>query len=261
VRTKLEPLLCELHAHTTWSDGVLTTRELVDLYGRSGFDVLCVTDHVSRTDDPWLADGEPPRGVRAEAFAAYREELELEAARARSLYGMLVLPGLELTYNELDPALAAHALAIGLREFVGVDDGLEQALRDARQSGAALVAAHPVRSTCPRSGPVEGVGGNREVSPAPTARQTFRFARDWRSLRPLVDRWELFNRSELFAWVAEAGLPGIATGDFHRPEHLPGWKTLLPCVADEDAVVGYLRSPLPVFLARLDRSAAEERAA
>jgi hypothetical protein len=88
-----------------------------------------------------------------------------------------------------------------------------------------------------------------------------RFARDWRSLRRLVDRWELFNRSELFAWVAEAGLPGVATGDFHLPEHLAGWKTLLPCVADEEAVVGYLRSPLPVFLARLEPSAARERAA
>ena len=38
-------LLCELHAHTTWSDGALTLTELVDVYGRSGFDVLCITDH------------------------------------------------------------------------------------------------------------------------------------------------------------------------------------------------------------------------
>jgi hypothetical protein len=40
------PLLCELHAHSTWSDGDLTLTELVDLYGMHGFDVLCVTDHV-----------------------------------------------------------------------------------------------------------------------------------------------------------------------------------------------------------------------
>jgi len=44
-------LLCELHAHTTWSDGLLTLTELVDLYGRHGFDVLCVTDHLLRSDD------------------------------------------------------------------------------------------------------------------------------------------------------------------------------------------------------------------
>ena len=37
------------------------------------------------------------------------------------------------------------------------------------------------------------------------------------------------------------GLAGIATGDFHRPEHLATWKTLLPCAKDERAVVEYLR--------------------
>ena len=245
MRTKREPLLCEFHAHTTWSDGELSVRQLVDIYGRSGFDVLCVTDHVNRSDDPWLSAGEPRRGLRPQTFSAYLAVIEAEATRARSLYDLLVLPGLELSYNELDPALAAHALAVGLREFVDVDDGLVQALRNARESGAALVAAHPYR---------------RRRAPSP-GRATRRFARDWRSLRHLVDRWELFNRGELFAWVAEAGLPGIATGDFHRPEHLAGWKTLLPCTADEEAVVGYLRSPLPVFLARLASTAAEERAA
>ena len=37
------PLLCELHAHTTWSDGLLSLRELVDLYGETGFDVARAT--------------------------------------------------------------------------------------------------------------------------------------------------------------------------------------------------------------------------
>ena len=32
-------LLCRLHAHSTWSDGELRVAELVDLYGRAGFDV------------------------------------------------------------------------------------------------------------------------------------------------------------------------------------------------------------------------------
>ena len=54
MRTRAAPLLCELHAHTTWSDGALSLRELVDLYGGLGFDALCVTDHTCRTDDPWL---------------------------------------------------------------------------------------------------------------------------------------------------------------------------------------------------------------
>jgi hypothetical protein len=71
-------------------------------------------------------------------------------------------------------------------------------------------------------------------------------------LAPLVDRFELFNRETLFGWVAEAGLPTVANGDFHRLEHLGGWKTLLPCAKDEEAVVDYLCSPRPSYLVRLD---------
>jgi hypothetical protein len=59
----------------------------------------------------------------------------------------------------------------------------------------------------------------------------------------------------LFGWVAAAGHPAVATGDFHRPDHLHTWKTLLPCEKDEEAVVGYLRSARPAFLARLDEPA------
>ena len=61
---------------------------------------------------------------------------------------------------------------------------------------------------------------------------------------------------QLFGWVAEAGLPAVATGDFHHPEHLIGWKTLLPSRHDEMAVVDYLRSRRPVYLARFEADTA-----
>jgi hypothetical protein len=118
-----------------------------------------------------------------------------------------------------------------------VDDGIETALRTAREAGAALIAAHPYH------------GDPGAASPA---RATQRFSRDWEELAPLVDRWELFNRNELFAWVAEHRLPAVANGDFHELAHLYGWKTLLPCAKDERAVVGYLRSTRPAFLTRID---------
>ena len=79
----MEPtLLCELHAHTTWSDGTLTLRELVDLYGGTGFDVLCVTDHVVRSDDPW----HPRETCVYEAnFGSYLAAVDAEAGgRGRS---------------------------------------------------------------------------------------------------------------------------------------------------------------------------------
>lgn len=237
MRRRIEPLLCELHAHTRWSDGALTVPELVDLYGRNGFDVLCVTDHVNRSDDPWLPADAPLRGVHAGNHDAYLAELEAQAERARREYDLLLLPGLELTFNDLDPFLAAHAVAVGCRAFVSVDGGLDAALARARSEGAALVAAHPYR-------------GRRGGSPP--SRLTQRFSREWRTLGELVDRWELFNRYDLFGWIAACGLPAVANGDFHRPEHLHGWKTLLPCAKSETAVVDYLRSPRPAFLTRID---------
>jgi hypothetical protein len=50
----------------------------------------------------------------------------------------------------------------------------------------------------------------------------------------------------------------VASGDFHRLEHLSTWKTLLPCVKDEAAVLGYLRSSRPAFLVRLDEGVPAE---
>src|SRR5262249_32812955 len=123
--------------------------------------------------------------------------------------------------------------------FVGVDDGLEQALRASRAQGAALIAAHPYRLAEARK----------------TTRGTAAFATKPDRWAPLVDRFELFNRETLFSWVAAAGLPGVACGDFHVLEHLAGWKTMLPCVKDRDAVVDYLRSPRPAFLVRLEPQA------
>jgi hypothetical protein len=46
----------------------------------------------------------------------------------------------------------------------------------------------------------------------------------------------------------------VASGDFHRAEHLHGWKTLLPCSKDEAAVIRYLRSHRPAFLTRIDEA-------
>jgi predicted metal-dependent phosphoesterase TrpH len=208
---------------------VLAPRELVDLYGRAGFDVLAITDH---TVDP-ATDGH----VRVDNFDAYLTELAEEAERARRLYDLLLIPGLELTAEHDDPLHAGHAVALGLRSFVGVDGGLEAALRAARAHGAAIIAAHPYL-------PAEAHS---------SWRRTAAFAADPGRWAPLVDRFELFNRDTLFGWVAAAKLPAVACGDFHVPAHLATWKTLLPCAKEEQAVLDYLRSPRPAFLVRLER--------
>lgn len=240
--TGTRTLLCELHAHTNWSDGDLSMRELVDLYGRTGFDVLCVTDHVLRSADPWR----PAESCVHEAsFPAYLEAVDLEAERARALYGMLVVPGLELTHNHREPDLSAHALAIGLREFVNPDFGLVGALLAAREAGAALIAAHP-------HGP--------DDDPVPI-RTTRRFWREWDALAPLLHRVELFNGSDVYSWAATGELPAVASGDVHRAEHLSSWKTLVPCDQEERALVSHLRSDRATYLMPFRGSSLEKQAA
>ena len=247
-RTNGRALLCELHAHSTWSDGALGLRELVDLYGRAGFDVLCVTDHALTSEDPWLREQRASglaRHVHAGNHAAYLAAIDAEAERAGVLYDLLVLPGLELTVNHYEPARAAHTVAVGLREFVSPDVDIADGLRAARDAGAAIIAAHPHGESVDRI----------------PLRTTQRFYREWERLAPLVDRLELFNRNDVFTWVAERRLPAVASGDFHRPEHLSSWKTLLPCARRERAVVAYLRSPAPAYLLPFRADPVEEQVA
>jgi 3',5'-nucleoside bisphosphate phosphatase len=235
MRVRVSALLCELHAHTTWSDGELSLPQLVDLYGRAGFDVLCVTDHVLRSDDPWPSlHGRPC--VDAETFAGYRAEIEQERARALSMFGLLLVPGLELTYNDPEPNRACHAVALGAGRLVGMDSGPAAAMEEARDLGAAVVVAHPYDL------------GHASTVPSPTRY----FSRRWQDLDGLYHRVELFNGRELFGWVAKKGLLPVATGDLHRPDQLPGWTTLVPCEHDPDAFVEYLRSRRPVFLTLLE---------
>lgn len=231
-----EPLLCELHAHTTWSDGALTVAELVDLYGREGFDVLGVTDHVVRPEDPW---GSPAFALRASTHAAYLDEIAAEAERAAALYGLLLIPGLELTFDDHDPCRAAHALALGTRLFTNLDGGLDAALEAQRAHGAALVGAHPYAP--------ERLDGS--------SRTTARYAadRDWAV--EAVDRFEICNRHDFFDWVSRDRLPVVANGDFHQPEHLVTWKTALTAEKSEEAIVDYLRSTRPVSLVLVERVA------
>lgn len=188
-----------------------------------------MTDHATPFD-----------GVRPERFPDYLEAIETERERAARLYDLLVVPGLELTYDDPDPLVAGHAVAVGLRSYVELGEGLEPALCAARAHGAALVAAHPY------------LPGEAAVAP----RGTGAFGAEPERWAPLVDRFELFNRTALFSWVADRGLPFVACGDFHELDHLGGWKTLIPCWKHERAVVEYLRSTRPVYLVRLDAPAA-----
>jgi 3',5'-nucleoside bisphosphate phosphatase len=210
-------LLCDFHTHTTWSDGRLSIRELVDLYGQTGrFDVVAITDHVLRKNDA-LAQaatiatfGRRRFSVPEDAFTEYLGEIAEEAQRARRLYGLLVLPGIEVTRNHVRAKKNAHIIALGVRQFISADQSPEEVLREIRRQGAVSIACHPHHRTTRRI----------EISTC--------YLWDNRDrLADLVDLWEAANRDDLFSVTSLKHFPYIANSDFHRPRHLYSWKTLV----------------------------------
>ncbi len=142
--------------------------------------------------------------VTAAVHAEYLAEIRHQAERARRRHGLLVLPGLELTWDDADPERAAHAVAVGLDRFVGLENGLDAAVETARDHGAAIIAAHPH-------------GARRDSIPG---RTTQRWWHD-PAMRSLAHRFELINRTQVFDWVAEAGLPAVATATSTSPGTWP----------------------------------------
>src|SRR5689334_16223641 len=101
-------LLCDFHVHTRWSDGRLSLRDVIDLYGQTRrFDVVAITDHILMRRDllaraaRMATLGRRDYSVTEHRFAEYLEDVAAEARRAWRLYDMLVIPGAEITQNHL----------------------------------------------------------------------------------------------------------------------------------------------------------------
>jgi predicted metal-dependent phosphoesterase TrpH len=129
-------LLCDFHVHTTWSDGRLSLREVVDLYGQTGrFDVIAITDHILMRRDLLgragrLASlGRRHFSVTEERFDAYLADIAGEAERARRLYDLLVVPGAEITQNHLRSKKNSHIVALDIQRFISADQSAEEILK------------------------------------------------------------------------------------------------------------------------------------
>src|SRR5260221_1844310 len=150
-------LLCDFHVHTRWSDGRLSVREVIDLYGQTGhFDVVAITDHILTRRDllgragRMLALGQRDFSVTEARFAAYVEEIAAEGRRAEEKYGLLVIPGAEITQNHIRSSKNSHIVALNIRKYVSADQSAEEILRAIRSQGALSVACHPHHRTTRR---------------------------------------------------------------------------------------------------------------
>lgn len=231
-------LLADFHIHTTWSDGKLSIAEVVDLFGRAGHDVIAITDHVVNNDS-MIGKVTHRFGltVTAENFAAYRDEIEREKRRAWDEYGMIVIPGCELTQNAMTRRNSAHVLALGIDEFISANGTVVEMLERARPKSRILVACHPNEMT-------------------DWYANTFYLWNRRVDVAELVDLWEIACRWDLFPPVARAKLKYIGNSDFHKEEHLYAWKTLLPCAKDEEEILRTLAHGQGLALTRLTPYAA-----
>ena len=229
-------LLCDFHVHTNWSDGRLSLRDVVDLYGRTKrFDVIAITDHILMQRDMLarsgrlLTLGRKQFSVTEERFDAYLEDIETESKRARRLYDLLVIPGAEITQNHIRSKRNAHIVALNIKKFISADQPAEDILKEIRRQGALSIACHPHHRTTTRF----------EIGTC--------YLWDHRKkLVDLVDVWEAANRDDLFSVTSLKHYPYVANSDFHKAKHLYSWKTLLRCEKKWDEIASTLRANVDV---------------
>jgi predicted metal-dependent phosphoesterase TrpH len=231
-------LLCDFHVHTRWSDGRLSIREVVDLYGRTGhFDVIAITDHILMERDLLARAGRLATlgyrrfSVTKDRFDAYLEEIATEGQRARRMYDLLVIPGAEITQNHIRSKRNSHIVALNLQQYVSADQPAEHILRAIRHQGAVSIACHPHHRTTRRM----------EIGTCYLWDQR-------RRLAGLVDVWEAANRDDLFSVTSLKHYPYVANSDFHKAKHLYSWKTLLRCEKTWEAIARTLRANVNVAL-------------
>jgi 3',5'-nucleoside bisphosphate phosphatase len=231
-------LLCDFHVHTTWSDGRLSVRDVIDLYGRTKrFDVIAITDHILMKRDllarsgRLLTLGQKQFSVTEATFDQYIAEIDVEARRAKRLYDLLVIPGAEITQNHIRSKKNSHIVALNIQKFITADQPAEDILRDIRRQGALSIACHLHHRTTTRL----------EIGTC--------YLWDHRkSLADLVDVWEAANRDDLFSVTSLKHYPYVASSDFHKPKHLYSWKTLVRCEKNWDAIARTLRNNFDVAL-------------
>ncbi len=217
-------LLCDFHIHTTYSDGKLSVPEVVDFYGRLGFDCICITDHLA---DPRRLIGKLARlsrlTISEDQLEEYFEVIERERRRAWRKYGMIVMAGMEFNKDGLTQKSSAHLLGIGLHSPIPSALDVPETIAHIHAQGALAVASHP------------------HIMKSEWGKNTLYLWENHEKFAPLIDAWEIANRHNIFDCVGMKRLPFLANSDFHKPKHIYSWKTLLHCEKEAEAIKECIR--------------------
>ncbi len=217
-------LLCDFHIHTNFSDGSLGMGKTIDLFGQAGFDVIAITDHVVNGDNVM---GKFARrfnlSIRGDNFDEYLQAVRTEAKRAWEKYGMLVIPGVEISKNYLSKDESAHLLLLDIKEFVPACMNYDEIFLEAKRQDTLTVACHPHHTPDMMNPDTLFLWNNRD-----------KYAK-------YIDAWEIANRDDVFNVISLKKYPYIANSDFHKARHLYSWKTLLNCDKNVESVKNCIR--------------------
>jgi UDP-N-acetylglucosamine:LPS N-acetylglucosamine transferase len=216
--------LCDFHIHTNYSDGRLTLPEVIDFYGRRGFDCINITDHIA---DPKRLIGKFSEllnfTIAADQLDEYFDMLERERRRAWRKYEMLVMTGLEFNKEGLTKKTSGHLLAIDLKAPISPSLGFVEIIAQIHAQGGLAVAAHP------------------HVMKSEWGKNTLFLWENQQVFAPIIDAWEIANRNNIFTPVGLKRFAFLANSDFHKPKHIYSWKTLLHCDKDPEAIKECIR--------------------
>jgi hypothetical protein len=216
--------LCDFHIHTNYSDGRLTLPEVIDFYGRRGFDCICITDHIA---DPKRLIGKFSEllnfTVAADQIDEYFDMLERERRRAWRKYEMLVMTGLEFNKEGLTKKTSGHLLGIDLKAPISPSLGFVEIIAQIHAQGGLAVAAHP------------------HVMKSEWGKNTLFLWENQEIFAPIIDAWEIANRNNIFTPIGLKRFAFLSNSDFHKPKHIYSWKTLLHCDKDPEAIKECIR--------------------
>jgi len=217
-----EWLLCDFHIHTDFSDGKLSLKEVVDLFGKYGFDAISVTDHIldKYTLEDRLKKGEPINAIKEDEFKNYLKTLWKEGRRAWKEYHMLLIPGAEITNNED----LYHILAVDVKEYVDPTLPVKDIVENIKDQNALAIAAHPGKKKEDKEHLSWYLWKNRE------------------DFRDLFDAWEIGNGHDLFNSIGVKSYNYIASSDFHEPYDIYSWKTLVKSEKNVEAIKEAIRT-------------------
>jgi hypothetical protein len=71
--------------------------------------------------------------VTSDTFDDYMADIQKEADRAKREYGLLVLPGAEVTQNHLRAKHNSHIVALGITQFISADESAADILKEIRR--------------------------------------------------------------------------------------------------------------------------------